>query len=218
MMARRKARGSRAGLRRGELSRAEIEKSGPQQPGEGFSIRTSGRGAGGPARNVFSVGYAPETGRGAEVSVDPREPAADQLLAFNRDNADVLGTPGANMIQGGWHDPDSGVVQQDTSVALPLTASGLGAAMAIGAQSRQEAIGMLGPSAKNPYIRDVNIPKHLHPGQFVWEEGTSPRVETEDRVIWPNVSQRRVTITPTRDEMVGVEADILAEQMGLPKD
>jgi hypothetical protein len=184
-MARRKARGSRAGLRRGELSQAEIEKSGPQQPGEGFSIRTSGRGAGGPARNVFSVGYAPEAGRGAEVAVDPREPAADQLLAFNRANADVLGTPGANMIQGGWHDPDSGVVQQDTSVALPLTAS------------------------KAPYIRDVNIPKHLHPDQFVWEEGTSPRVEKAGGVV---------RITPTRGEMIGVEADILAEQMGLPKD
>jgi len=217
-MARRKARGSRVGLRRGELSRAEIEKGGPQQPDDGFSIRTSGRGAGGPARNVFSVGYAPEAGRGAEVAIDPREPMADQLLAFNRAKADILGTPGANMIQGGWHDPHSGLVKQDTSVSLPLTASGLAAAMAIGAQSRQESIGMLGPSAKDPYIMDVDIPKHLHPDQFVWEEGTSPRVETEDRVIWPNVSQRRVTITPTRDEMIGVEADILAEQMGLPKD
>lgn len=208
-MARRKARGKRTGLRRGELSESEIAKSGPQSPGEGFSIRTSGRGAGGPARKVFSVGYAPEAGRAAEVAVDPREPMVNQLLAFNRSNVDVLGTPGANMIQGGWHDPDSGIVQQDTSVALPLTASGLEAAMAIGAQSRQEAIGMLGPSASNPYIRDVNIPKHLHPEQFIWEEGTSPRVEKVGKVI---------RITPTRDEMVGVEANILAEQMGLPKD
>ena len=113
------------------------------------------------------------------------------------------------MIQGGWHDPVSGRVKQDTSVALPMTSSGLGAAMAIGAQSRQEAIGMLGPSAKAPYIRDVNIPKHLHPDQFVWEEGTSPRVEKAGGVV---------RITPTRGEMIGVEADILAEQMGLPKD
>lgn len=208
--ARRKARGSRAGLRRGELSRAEVEKGGPQKPDEGFSIRTSGRGAGGPARNVFSVGYAPETGRGAEVAVDPREPVANQLLDFNRRNVEVLGTPGANMIQGGWHDPKSGIVQQDTSVALPLTASGLGAAMAIGAQSRQEAIGMLGPSGKKSYLGDVKIPKHLHPDQFVWHEGTSPLVE--------KTAPNRVKITPSRDEMVGVEADILAERMNLPKD
>lgn len=216
-MARRKARGKRAGLRRGELSEAEVTAYGPQQPGEGFSIRTSGRGAGRPARSVFSVGYAPEAGRGAEVAIDPREPAPAQLLAFNRANAEVLGTPGANMIQGGWHDPSSGVVQQDTSVSLPLTASGLEAAMHIGAQSRQEAIGMLGPNANKSYIRDINIPKHLQPDQF-WHEGTSPKVEQKFAVDSAGAAKRRVAITPSRDEMIGVEAGIIADELGLTKD
>lgn len=217
-MARRKARGKRAGLRRGELSEAEVTAYGPQQPGEGFSIRTSGRGSGRPARSVFSVGYAPEAGRGAEVAIDPREPAPQQLLAFNRANAEVLGTPGANMVQGGWHDPSSGVVQQDTSVSLPLTASGLEAAMHIGAQSRQEAIGMLGPNAKKSYLGDISIPKHLHPDQFVWHEGTSPKVEPFFSVDPAGVARSRVKITPSRDEMIGVEAGILADELGLPKD
>lgn len=217
MMARRKARGKRAGLRRGELSEAEVTAHGPQQPGEGFSIRTSGRGAGGPARNSFSVGFAPEAGRGAEVAVDPSEPAPQQLLAFNRANAEVLGTPGANMIQGGWHDPESGIVQQDTSVSLPLTAGGLEAAMHIGAQSRQQAIGMLGPTAKKSYIRDINIPTHLQPNQF-WHEGTRPRTEPIFSVDPSGVATRRVKITPSRDEMVGVEAGILADELGLTKD
>lgn len=151
-MARRKARGKRAGLRRGELSEAEVTAYGPQQPGEGFSIRTSGRGSGRPARSVFSVGYAPELGREAEVAIDPREPAPQQLLAFNRANAEVLGTPGANMVQGGWH------------------------------------------------------------------EGTSPKVEPFFSVDPAGVARSRIKITPSRDEMIGVEAGILADELGLPKD
>ena len=216
-MARRKARGKRAGLRRGELSEAEVTEHGPQQPGEGFSIRTSGRGAGGPARNVFSVGYAPERGRDAEVAIDPSEPVPQQLLAFNRANAEILGTPGANMIHGGWIHPETGIVQQDTSVALPITAGGLEAAMHIGAQSRQQAIGMLGPTKKKSYIRDINIPEHLHPDQF-WHEGTSPLVEPMFAVDSSGAAKRRVRILPSRDEMVGIESAILAEELGLPKD
>ena len=212
---RRRNRGSRADTRRGELTSAEIAKHGPQEPDDGFSIRTSGRGAGGPARNVFSVGYAPESGRGAEVAVDPSEPAATQLLDFNRRNADVLGSPGANMIQGGWHDPSTGIVQQDTSVALPKTAGGLEAAMQIGSLGYQDSVGNVGPNAKNPYIGDIKIPTHLHPEQF-WHEGTSPLVENMG--VSPTSGRQRVRITPPRQEMVGVEASILAEQLGLPKD
>ena len=119
------------------------------------------------------------------------------------------------MIQGGWHDPSTGIVQQDTSVALPKTAGGLEAAMQIGSLGRQDSVGNVGPNAKNPYIGDIKIPTHLHPEQF-WHEGTSPLVT--DKGVDPTSGRRRVSILPPRQEMVGVEASILAEQLGLPKD
>jgi hypothetical protein len=119
------------------------------------------------------------------------------------------------MIQGGWHDPSTGIVQQDTSVALPKTAGGLEAAMQIGALGRQDSIGNVGPTAKKSYLGDIPIPTHLHPEQF-WHEGTSPLVT--DKGINPTSGRRRVSILPPRQEMVGIEASILAEQLGLPKD
>lgn len=222
--ARRKARGSRSGVRRGELTPAETAQTG-EVAGSGFTVRTSGRGAGRPARNVLSTGFAPEQGRSAEVGLDIDHTAAGQIAAFNREHINVLATPGANMAIGGWQDPESGVVQMDTSVLTPKTRSGMHAAMQIGAYGRQQAIGNLGPTAANPYIGDVNIPEHLHKGQFAWHEseGIDPRtvdlgmVNTKDE-LGNAVVRRRVQITPSRKEMVGVESDIISSDMNLPKD
>lgn len=222
--ARRKARGSRSGVRRGELTPAETQRTG-EVAGSGFTVRVSGPGAGRPARNVLSTGFAPQQGRGAEVGLSIDHSAAGQIAAFNRQHINVLSTPGANMAIGGWQDPETGVVQMDTSVLTPKTTSGMQAAMQMGSYSNQAAIGNLGPTAANPYIGDINIPEHLHRGQFAWHEteGIEPRttdlgmVQTAKPDGTPVVRQR-VKITPSRKEMAGVEADIASERMNLPKD
>lgn len=217
----RKGRGSRSGVRRGELTPSELEAVG-KEAGSGFTVRVSGPGAGKPARNVLSTGFAPEEGRGAEVNIDPTLPAAQQIGAFNQQRMSDLSTPGARMAIGGWQDPETGKVGQDASVLTPRTQSGLDAAMQLGTYSRQAAIGNLGPRS---YEGDINIPEHLQRGQFVWHEseGIDPLVEnagpihTVD-VYGKPVVRNLVRITPARKEMVGVESELIGEQMNLPKD
>lgn len=217
----RKARGSRAGVRRGELTPSELESVG-KVASEGFTVRVSGPGAGKPARNVFSTGFAPKEGRKAEVNIDPNLPAAQQIGEFNKQRLEDLSTPGARMGIGGWQDPETGKVGQDVSVLTPRTTSGLEAAMHLGTYSTQAAIGNLG--AKK-YVGDINIPKHLQRGQFAYHEseGIDPLVEHAGPVHTVDASGKPVVrnlvrITPSRKEMVGVEAELMAEQMNLPKD
>lgn len=210
-MVRRKARGSRSGVRRGELTPEETAKTGATA-GEGFTVRVSGRGAGRPARNVFSTGFSPETGRSAEVPIDPNLSAADQISAFNKQRIADLSTPGTNMAIGGWQDPETGKVAQDASVLTPRTREGLEAAMQIGSYSRQQAIGNLG---LRRYEGDVPIPEHLHKGQFAWHEseGTEPHVQ---ELPPPEEGGRKtIRIVPSRKEMASVEATLMAEKLNL---
>ena len=203
---RRKNRGSRAGTRRGELLPREIAQADPS----GFSLRTSGRGAGRVARNIFSVGYAPDAGRGAEVTIDPREPFHAQMGEFNRRNAHLLGSRAANMIQGGWVN-EYGSLSQDVSVALPRTAGGMEAAMQIGAQSRQDSIGNIGHKS---YIGSIPIKPDLYAGAGVWHEteGIDPKVENLG--VQKN-GRGLIRITPSRKEMVSLEASEISKNMKL---
>lgn len=199
----------------GELTHDEANKPGEitrnaPKPGEGFSIRTTGPGVGRPARDVFSTGFAPEEGRAAEVSLTEGRSAADQMRKFNDKNLKVLGTRGASMIMGGWFDPDTGVVQMDTSVATPRTPEGLEAAMHIGVQGRQAAIGSLG---KKGYEGDINIPDYLNKDQWKGPKGYNPSVE--DLGVSEETGRRRVRITPGLQEAIGVEAGEISRSMGL---
>lgn len=202
------------GLQRGELTPTEVHRTG-EVAESGFTVRTTGSKAGSPARNVFSTGFAPELGRGAEVAVTPDEPAWSQIRKFNVANP-VLGTKGTDMAIGGWRDPATGKVQMDTSVLTPKTPSGLEAAMHIAVQGRQAAIGNLGPSAKNPYIGDINIPSHLNIDQYKQNEaplGHEPKVESLGRI--GEGGRERVRITPGLQEAIGVEAGEMSREMGL---
>lgn len=195
-MARRKARGGRAGVRRGELTPEEIASTGAVA-GSGFTVRASGRGAGRPARDVLSTGFSPEIGRASEVEINPSMSAAEQIAAFNKSRIDDLSAPGASMAIGGWTDPNTGLVVQDASVITPRTMRGLEAAMQIGSYGNQQSVGNLGPQG---YEGDIDIPKHLQRGQFAWHESEDiePRVEQSGNVV---------KITPSRKEMVSVEAE-----------
>lgn len=203
---RRRNRGSRAGTRRGELFPSEIEQADPS----GFSLRTTGRGAGKVARNVFSVGYAPDAGRGAEVAVDPSQPFHAQMQDFNRQNAHLLGSRAASMIQGGWVN-EHGSLVQDVSVALPRTAGGIEAAMQIGAQSSQDSIGNAGHKS---FVGVIPVNPDLYPGTTDWHdtEGIDPKVES---LGVQQSGRERVKITPSRKEMASVDASEVAKNMKL---
>lgn len=202
-------------VERGELTPEEIKSTAQAAVAGGFSTRTTGPGAGRPARNVFAVGFAPDEGRKAESAVVPGTDPAEQVASFNVQNRAVLGSRGANMIQGGWFDSDAELVKQDTSVALPKTTGGLITAMQIGSESNQVAIGNLGPSATNPYIGDINIPEWLHKDQFEGPQGYDPHVTLKA----PSTlgGRNRVVITPGRKEMVDVFATDMAKVLGLPE-
>ena len=189
-------------LRRGELTGPEIRDAAPA-PDEGFSVRTTGPGVGRVPRDVFSTGFAPDTGRSAEVALSGNRSAAEQLREFNERNIDVLGTPGASMAIGGWSDPATGVVGMDTSVLTPRTPEGFHTAMQIGVQSGQAAIGNLG---KKGYEGDVNIPHYLQKDQYKGPMGYDPLVE--DLGV-SDTGRRRVRITPGLKEATQVEADVM---------
>lgn len=203
---RRRNRGSRAGTRRGELFPREIAQADPS----GFSLRTTGRGAGKVARNVFSVGFAPDAGRGAEVAVDPSQPFHTQMQDFNRQNAHLLGSRAASMIQGGWVN-EHGSLVQDVSVALPRTAGGIEAAMQIGAQSSQDSIGNAGHKS---FVGVIPVKTDLYPGTTDWHdtEGIDPKVES---LGVQQSGRERVKITPSRKEMASVDASEVAKNMKL---
>lgn len=202
--------GPRKGLRpylmRGELTTEEVRDTAPE-PEEGFTVRTTGPGVGRPARNVLSTGFAPDEGREAEVAITRNEPVTSQITRFNRANIKVLGTPGADMAIGGWHDPSTGIVGMDTSVLTPRTREGMRAAMHIGVEGRQAAIGNLGAKG---YEGDIEIPHYLQRGQYQGPQGYAPAV-TDGGV---SASGRRITrITPGRQEMIDVEADLASQRL-----
>jgi hypothetical protein len=193
--------------KRGLISPKSALETGKAAKGGGFTVRTTGTATGKPARNVLAVGFAPEGGRGEEVSVSPDSSAAVQVFKFNRDKEELLGSPGASMGQGGWFDPESATVQQDVSVLLPRTAGGYKAAMHIGAYGQQAAIGNLGYKS---YIGDISIPEHLHRGQFAWNE--DPDTPYEPKVEQGTAMHRGrevpvTRITPSRLEMTEVESE-----------
>lgn len=214
-------------LARGLLSIKSLVDTGRAARYGGFSTRTTGTQRGKPARNVFSVGFAPNKGREEEVSISGNASPAVQAYHFNRAKAELLGTRGASMAQGGWVDR-TGTVQQDASVLLPKTAEGLTAAMHIGSYGKQEQIGNVGPSASNPYIGDIPVPEHLHRGQFATAEGDSqlffqwaddpdrPMEPTVERGLQRPVDKRMVDvvrITPSRMEMVDLEGESAAKKI-----
>jgi hypothetical protein len=198
--------------KRGLISPQSALETGKAAKGGGFTVRTTGTATGKPARDVLAVGFAPEGGRGEEVSVSPDSSAAVQVFKFNREKQDVLGSPGASMGQGGWFDPESGTVQQDSSVLLPRSPGGYKAAMHIGTYGQQAAIGNLGSSS---YIGDIGIPEHLHKGQFVWNEDPeypmAPRVE-KATAMHRGREVPVTRITPSRLEMVEVESEETADK------
>lgn len=181
----------------------EIHRNLPK-PGEGFSIRTTGPGVGKPARNSLAVAFAPEEGRGAEVPMDSTKSIAWQMREFNDTRIATLGAKGASMAQGGWVDPETGIVQQDASVLLPRTKEGMRAAMHIGVQGGQEAIGNLGHKG---YLGDINIPHYLQKDQYQGPLGHEPRVE---HLGVSETGRQRVRITPGLQESIEVESDILS--------
>lgn len=183
----------------------EITRNMPA-PGEGFSIRTTGPGVGRPARNALSVGFAPDEGRGAEVAIDPTKSIGAQMREFNDTRLGILGAKGASMAQGGWADPETGKVEQDASVLLPRTKEGTRAAMHIGVQSRQAAIGNLGYKG---YVGDIDIPHYLQKDQYPGPKGYDPAVE--DLGV-SETGRRRVRITPGLMEATEVEADVISTQ------
>lgn len=210
------AKSTRRGVVRGQLtfdagdaSIGEITRNLPK-PGEGFTIRTTGPGVGKPARNVLSTGFAPDQGREAEVTItgdgSPRSIKA-QMRRFNDTHLDVLGAPGASTAQGGWVNPDTGQVEQDTSILTPRTKEGMRAAMHIGVESRQAAIGNLGTRG---YVGDIEVPHYLQRGQYQGPQGYEP--EVKDQGMSPS-GRRRVSITPGRQEMIDVEADIASTRL-----
>lgn len=170
---------------RGMLTESELQETG-EKAGDGFTTRTTGPGAGRPARNVLSTGFAPKRGRGAEVALTPEMSPAEQIGEFNRARIGTLSTPGASMAIGGWRDPDTGIVGMDTSVITPKTIEGMIAAAHMGVVGGQAAIGNLGPgtaheraamgSEGGPYLGDIEIPHYLHEVQFD-NPGFKPRTQ-----------------------------------------
>lgn len=203
-MAKSKRKANNPGLSRGELTHEELVRNAPN-PGEGFSIRTTGPGVGKPARNSLAVAFAPEEGRGAEVAIDTTKSITSQMRDFNEARRDILGAKDASMVQGGWVDPDTGIVQQDASALLPRTKEGMRTAMHIGVQGNQEAIGNLGHRG---YLGDITIPHYLQKGQYKGPLGYEPLVEHLG--VSPDTGRRRVRITPGLQESIEVESDILS--------
>lgn len=211
------ARKSERNVERGALTQAEADATGQQAVTQGgFTTRTTGRGAGRPARNVFSTGFAPEAGRGAEVPIDTSRPPGEQVAQFNENNREMLGTPGAIMAQGGWWDAANSQVVQDTSVLTPRSRGGIEAAMSMASEGGQQAIGNVG---RQGYIGDIDLPPDLQrrTDHFVrgvlhdhpWNENTFGE---------PSVTRvgNKTTIIPSRKEMASVEAGLIADKMGLP--
>lgn len=186
----------------------EISRNLPA-PGEGFSIRTTGPGVGRPARDALAVGFAPDLGRAAEASINPDQSIKGQMREFNDTRLNVLGAKGASMAQGGWVDPDTGIVEQDASVLLPRTPEGTKAAMHIGSEGNQAAIGNLG---KKGYEGDIDIPHYLQKSQYKGPLGYDPAVE--DLGVQPDTGRRRVRITPGLKEVVEVHAEATATDLG----
>ena len=198
----------RPGLLRGELTPEEVQST-ADVAGEGFTVRTTGPGVGRPARDVFSVGFAPDIGRAAEVAVRGDESAASQIRRFNIENP-ALATRGASMGIGGWRDPETGIVGMDVSVLSPRTPEGLKSAMHIGVESNQAAIGNLGSKG---YEGDINIPHYLQKGQYQGPLGYDPKVEDLD--VQADTGRRRVRITPGLKEAVEVHSEGVSQSMGL---
>lgn len=207
---RRPATGSRAGMRRGELTPGEIAANAPK-PDEGFSVRASGRGVGKKARDVLSVAVTPdEEGRAAEVPINPAMSTEEQMKTFNENRLGILGGSGGPFAIGGWSDPETKTVMMDSSVLLPRTTGGLGAALRIGSEHGQAAVGNVG---KKDYEGDINIPQHLQKGQFYPEETT-----VTDLGNIGAGGRKRVKIMPSRQEMIDVEAEHMAKDLNFPDD
>jgi hypothetical protein len=205
----RPATGSRAGMQRGELTKAEVAKT-AAVAGEGFTTRATGRGAGKPARDTLSTGFAPAEGRGAEVPIDPKGSAEEQIRTFNLNKLDILGGEGGPWAVGGWQDPETNEVQMDTSVLTPRTVGGLAAAMQMASESGQKAIGNLG---KKRYEGDIDVPDYIQKDQFFPETTV-----VKDLGNIGAGGRKRISITPSRKEMINVEAEETAKKMGFPDD
>lgn len=214
------ARKSNRNVERGALTQEEADVTGQTAVTTGgFSTRTTGRGSGRPARNVLSTGFAPESGRGAEVPIDTSQSPGAQVMQFNQQNRGMLATPGANMAQGGWWDPDNSQVVQDTSVLTPKSRGGIEAAMSMASEGGQYSIGNVGSKAEG-YIGDIILPEdirrrndHFVRGVFhdhPWNENTFGE---------PSVTRtgNKTTIIPSRKEMASVEAGLVSEKMNLPE-
>lgn len=211
------ARKSKRNVERGALTQAEADATGQSAVTDGgFTTRTTGRGAGRPARDVFSTGFAPEAGRGAEVPIDTSLPPGDQVMQFNENNRGTLATPGANMAQGGWWDAANSQVVQDTSVLTPRSRGGIEAAMMIASEGGQQAIGNVGPKG---YIGDIDLPEDIRRRTDHFVRGVfHDHPWNEDTFGDPSVTRmgRTTTIIPSRKEMASVEAGLVSERMGLP--
>jgi hypothetical protein len=197
-------------MRRGELTPGEIKANAPK-PDEGFTVRATGKGVGKNARNVLSVGITPdEAGRAAEVPIDSSMSTEEQMRTFNVNRLGILGGEGGPFGIGGWNDPETKNVVMDSTVLLPRTTGGLSAAMRIGTEHGQAAIGNLG---KTGYIGDINIPSYIQKGQFFPEERT-----ITDLGNIGEGGRQRVKIVPSRQEMVDVEAEFVAKDLNFPDD
>lgn len=223
--------------RKGKLYPKEIMETAKKAKTGGFSVRTTGRfpdkpggqrtGRGKGVLDRFAVGFAPEAGREEEVGIDPSKSVARQIYNFNVQKQDVLSTRGAEMGIGGWE--EEGEVKQDVSTFLPRTAEGFQAAMQIGSYGNQYSIGVLGKDPKDAYEGEIVIPKHLHKDQFgpselKWHDDPDkpyePKTESAGTIMATNrmgdvVKRNVVRITPSRMEMVDVEAQEMARKRGL---
>lgn len=193
---------------------------------DGFSIRTSGRGIGRPARNVLSTGFAPEQGRGAEEAIGGTSSVGSQILGFNRRNRMALSNRKASMVQGGWLDVSTGKVMQDVSVATPKSRMGMEAAMQMASYGSQMSVGNVGPSEKKAYLGDIKLPEDLR-RSTAFDTGSTehwglsefgdPDVSVAMR---PNAVNGRLTrttvINPSFKEMASVQAGIETERYGFP--
>lgn len=224
----------RRGVRRGELTDAEINEAAAEAQAGGFSRRMTGPGAGRVARDVFSTGFAPDQGRGAQVPIDPSASTSSQLKQYIQNKAPTWAVRSVDWLLGGWVE-DDGKVNLDTSVATPRTTGGLSAAVHMGTYGDQDSIGNLGKAGQGDYgtgyLGDIKMPAHLSRSQFYKSRGMdAPLRETIEPVVstrlvegvneatgQPQIRERRV-IEPSRLEQVQVEAQLMAEKMNLKDD
>lgn len=217
----------RRGVRRGELTPGELNEVAGEAEAGGFSRRMTGAGAGRPARNAFSTGFAPISGRAQAVQIDRNASTASQIGQYIKNTASTWATRGANWILGGYM--DKGQVELDTSVDTPKTTGGFEAALHMGTYGDQYSIGVLGRKGGGPYgsgyLGEVVVPPHLSRTQFYKDRGMSVPLNES---IEPSVSRglaesinpatgqpqirERIKIDPSRLEQVQVEAAEMARE------